>query len=458
MPLRLSLLLVHPLYVIPSETPMIKDNTAIIIGGGFSGLSAALEFARNGTQVTLLESDNELGGLAGSFDIGDTSLEKFYHHWFTNDYYITGLVRELGCEENILPRATKTGMYYRDQYYRLSSPLDVLRFNPLSLFNRIRLGLLVLQARRVHDWKSLEELSAEEWLIKLAGQEVYKVVWEPLLKGKFGPFSSDVSAVWFWNKLKLRGGSRGPKGAEVLAYYKGGFAALAQRLADEIKSYGGRIVTSCPVTGITSESNSITGVTTPHGHISANRVIATTALPIVADLLNGHVSSEYLDQLRTIRYLSNVCLVLQLDRSLSDTYWLNVNDPGFPYVGIIEHTNFEPTSTYNGSHIIYLSKYLPADDPMYNMDNDQLLQFSIPHIQRMFPYFKPDWIQNYHVWKARHSQPIVTKNYSRLIPSEDTPLKGFHICSMAQIYPEDRGTNYAIRNGKAIAKRILHIP
>ncbi len=422
-----------------------------IIGGGFTGLTAAYELTRQGYRVTVLERDEEVGGLAGSFEVNGERLEKFYHHWFTNDKYVMELVKELEAEEQVIYRPTHTGMYYANNFFKLSSPLDLLKFKPLNWFNRIRLGIFALWARRIKNWQKLESLTAKEWLLKVCGKQVYQVVWEPLLRGKFGPFAENISAVWFWNKVKLRGGSRSKDGAEMLAYYRGGFAALAERLASEIAFRGGQIKTKIAVKGLMVEGDRVVGVKTTQRLIDADAVIATPALPIIADLLDPYVSSEYTEQLREIQYLANVCLVLELNRSLSKTYWLNVNDPNFPFVGVIEHTNFEPKETYGGRHIIYLSKYLPETEELYQMSDEEALNYAIPHLQRMFPEFNRDWIIDYHFWRARYSQPIVVRYYSRLIPNPKTPLNRLYISTMAQIYPEDRGTNYAIREGQKIA-------
>ena len=320
----------------------MSDADVVVIGGGFCGLAAAHELVKRGVRVTVLERDAEVGGLAGSFEVNGTRLEKFYHHWFTNDAHVMQLIADLGKQDQILQRPTRTGMYFANNFFKLSTPFDLLRFTPLSLPDRIRLGLLALKARRVNDWRQLENLTASEWLRDIGGERVYRVVWEPLLRGKFGDVAEEVSAVWFWNKLKLRGGSRGKGGAEHLAYYKGGFAALADAMVEAIRASGGEVLTNVPVIGVQVKSGRATGVVTKDGVHSARAVIATPPLPIVADLLEPHVSGAYRDQLRRIRYLGNVCLVLELDRSLSSTYWLNVNDPGFPFVGVIEHTNFEP--------------------------------------------------------------------------------------------------------------------
>jgi protoporphyrinogen oxidase len=431
-----------------------RPKHVVVIGGGFAGLSAAWELVRRGIRVTLCEADKEVGGLAGSFEVGGTRLEKFYHHWFTSDTHVVDLVRELGQEGQVVHRATRTGMYFAHRFFRLSTPLDVLRFTPLSVIARLRLGLLALRARRVRNWNELEHLTAEEWLIGLGGREVYDAVWKPLLQGKFGEYAGEISAVWFWNKLKLRGGSRGKGGEEVLAYYKGGFAALAGQIAEAISGNGGKIQLGSKVSGLLVWDGRVTGVRTQHGSIEADAVLATPALPIVADLVEAHVPADYVSGLRRIQYLANICIVLELDRSLSETYWLNVNDPGFPFVGVIEHTNFEPAESYGGRRLVYLSKYLPESHELYRMPDEQVVRFCLQHLQRMFPAMKDDWVLAAHVWRARYSQPIVVRHYGSLIPPVETPLAGLYLSSMAQVYPEDRGTNYAIREGRAAGRRI----
>jgi protoporphyrinogen oxidase len=422
-----------------------------VIGAGFTGLSAAYELTKKGHDTLVLEADTHIGGLASAFDVAGKKLDRFYHHWFTNDLDVMNLIQELGLENQIEINPTNTGMYYANRFFKLSTPWDVLRFSPLNLTDRIRLGVLALRARQIKNWKSLEHTTAHAWLKQLGGNNVYRVVWEPLLKGKFGPYAEDVSAVWFWNKLKLRGGSRGKKGEERLAYFKGGFIALADAIAHTLQKQQGHIALKSPVSKI-YQKEGLWHLETPTHTYQAKQVLCTTALPIAADMIQTWAEPSYLESLRKIQYLGNVCLVLELNHPLSKTYWLNVNDPSFPFVGVIEHTNFERAETYGGRHIVYLSKYLPHTDPLYSMSDDALLEFTLPYLQKMFPAFNKTWIYAHHVWRARWSQPVVVKHYSTLIPQEHTPYQGLHLCSMAQIYPEDRGTNYAIREGRRMGQ------
>jgi protoporphyrinogen oxidase len=435
--------------------PPREQGPVVVVGGGFCGLAAAYELSVAGRQVTVLECDAGVGGLAGSFEVGGERLERFYHHWFTSDRHIMQLIAELGAADHIVRRPSTTSTFVGNRFYRLASPLDLLRFTPLPFRDRLRLGLMTLRVRHIADWQDLEHRTAAEWLGTLGGERSYRTLWEPLLRAKFGEAAEEVAAVWMWNKLKLRGSSRDRSGREQLAYYRGGFAALADHLAAAIVERGGRVETSRPATGLAVAGGGLVGVRTTTGTIPAVAAILTPALPIIADLLEPHVPASEVRRMRSIRYLANVCTVLELDRSLSDTYWLNVNDPGFPFVAVIEHTNFEPASTYAGRHVVYLSRYLPVSDPVWHLEEDDIVADALKHLGRMFPAFEPRWILDSHVWRARYAQPIVDRGYRCRLPGADTAIAGVHLATMAQIYPEDRGTNYAVREGRRRARQLL---
>lgn len=427
----------------------------VIAGGGFTGLTAAYALAKQGKSVCVLEADHTPGGLAGTFEFGDgVTLEKFYHHWFNNDVFVPELVKELGMEGDVILLPTRTGMYFNGRMWKLSTPLDLLRFKALSLIDRIRLGLLVFQVRRIKDWKTIEHLSIREWLEQLAGKKVYKIVWEPLINSKFSVYAEAVNAVWMWKKLVLRGGTRNDKGGEELAYFKGGFGRLAEALAEGVRKHGGEVRYGARVTGMQTEDKRIIALETAKGPVQGDKFLFTPALPIIADMFKNNANDDWLTKLRRVRYLGNMCLVLRLKHSLSDTYWLNVNDPGFPFVGVIEHTNFDKPENYKGSHIAYLSRYLAVEDPVWAYTDEQYFEFALEHLKRMFPKIERSWVIEYAVWRSEYAQPVTERNYSQYVPGQETPYENGMISTMAQIYPEDRGTNYAIREGRRAAKAL----
>ncbi|ARP92905.1 NAD(P)/FAD-dependent oxidoreductase [Bordetella genomosp. 13] len=427
----------------------------VIVGAGFTGLTAAYVLAKQGKKVHVVEADETPGGLAGTFSFGDgVMVEKFYHHWFNNDVYVPELVRELGLDGDVLLLPTRTGMYFNGRMWRLSTPLDLLRFKALSFVDRIRLGLLVFQVRRIKDWKSIEHLSIREWLEPLCGKSVYKIVWEPLITAKFSVFAEAVNAVWMWKKLVLRGSTRNDKGGEELAYFKGGFGRLAEKLVDAIRANGGEVSLGRRVTGAETDGKNIVALRTEQGSIQGEKYLFTPSFPIIADILKECSTPDWIDSLRRVKYLGNMCLVLRLKNSLSETYWLNVNDPGFPFVGVIEHTNFDTPESYKGSHIVYLSRYLAVEDPLWAYSDEEYARFAMEHLKRMFPKLDESWVIEYKIWRSEYAQPVTERNYSSYVPDGTTPFGNAFISTMAQIYPEDRGTNYAIREGRKVAAQL----
>ena len=430
----------------------MSKKKVIIVGGGYTALTAAFELVKKNFDVTVFESDAQLGGLAGVFEISPgIIIEKFYHHWFSNDVHILGLVKELGLESTIQRVETNTGLFYANSIFRLAKPFDLLSFKPIPFLARVRTGLMALYARYISDWKYLEDISASDWIRKVAGKDSFEVIWHPLLKGKFGREAENISAVWFWNKLKLRGASRNEKAKEELLYIRGGFKLVTDTLEARILALGGTIHKSTPVDEIVVSNGKATGVKINGVEHAADVVLATTPLPIFTKIVPT-LPQSYKKQCESIRYLGNVCLVLRLKRSLSSTYWLNVSDPSFPFVGVIEHTNMDDKSNYANEHIAYISKYLGTDEDLFKLSDKEYFEYCLPFIKKIFPEFQESWLHGYSCWRATYSQPVITKHYSTLIPSEKTPIENLYLTTMAQVYPEDRGTNYAVREGTRVGK------
>lgn len=432
---------------------MTEKYDVVIVGGGFTGLTAGYVLSKQGYKVCVLESDSTPGGLAGTFEFADgVKIEKFYHHWFNNDVHVPELVKELGMDGSVVTLPSRTGMYFNGRMWKLSTPLDLLRFTALSFVDRIRLGLLVFQVRRIKDWRTIEHLSIREWLESLCGKHVYRVVWEPLITSKFSVFAEAVNAVWMWKKLVLRGSTRNDKGGEELAYFKGGFGRLAEAMVGAIERAGGVVNYGKMVCAVQADGDRLVCLQMKTGEqIHGNQFLFTPAFPIIANIFEGTAEREWLDRLRRVKYLGNMCLVLRLKQSLSETYWLNVNDPGFPFVGVIEHTNFDAPENYAGSHIAFLSRYLAVEDPVWAYSDEQYVDFALKHLKRMFPEMDRSWVIEHRVWRAEYAQPVTERGYSTYVPDRKTPYKNALISTMAQIYPEDRGTNYAIREARDVS-------
>jgi protoporphyrinogen oxidase len=434
------------------------------MGGGVGGLAAAYRLCQRGFQVHLLEAGPNLGGLVGTFEIGGGRIERFYHHVFSTDTTIVSLIDELGLGNRLSWRESQVGVFYGSRIYKFVTPLDLLRFSPIPLVDRVRLGLVGLYLRRQKDWRRYEGVTASDWIKRYAGQRNYEVVWGPLLRGKFGQRADDVGMAWFWSKIHLRFASRkgGPLQKEQLGYLLGSFGLLVDILSERIRQLGGLLETNRPVQRVVVEEGRAAAVEVAGDkpeRIDCDAVIATVPnqafLRVVPDL-----PEEYAAKLRAVQYQSALCLVLALKRSLSPFYWMNISDRSVPFLALVEHTNFIEPEHYSGLHVAYLSNYLDEASPLLKMDIDELCQFFFPHLQRISPTFSPELVADRWLFRGPYAQPIIGTHYSRSIPEQRTPIPGLYLANMTQIYPEDRGQNYSIRLGEqvaALAAEDLHL-
>jgi protoporphyrinogen oxidase len=439
--------------------------TIDIVGAGISGLATAWYLDRalpaGGARIRVWERDDQPGGLAGSFTTAGFSVEKFYHHLFRRDVALQELIAEVGLADDLVWRPALTGAYYFDQPYRLSSPLDLLRFRALPFADRVRLGLMVLRARTVRDWQALDDVSAMDWIRTVAGERVLRVVWEPLLHGKFGGHAPEVSAAWLWSKLVDRGGSRDRRGHELLGYLRGGLGRLFERMVDVLEARGHAVHLATPVAALHGDGEEIRAIETPAGALETDAVVLATQVPDLIALL-PRSASEYAGELARIDFLANVCLVLELERSLSQFYWTNVTDPEAPFVGVIEQTRWADATDFSNRHVAYVSAYVTQDDPRLEMDAGELLESYLPWIRRMFPVFDRADIAAVHLWRARSAQPIVRVGFRELVPAITTPISNLFLCTMAQIYPQDRqvsnGVEIARRTARLVVERVSPAP
>lgn len=421
-----------------------------VIGGGIAGLTAAYRFAQHGHQVVLWERSPRLGGQAAAFDVGGAALEYFYHHLFMSDRDIVGLMDDLGIGDHLMWLPSRVGFFYDGKIYPLSGALDLLRLGFIPLVDRLRIGFTTLYLQKTSNWRRFERVTAAEWLRRAVGQRAFDRVWGAQLRAKFGPRYDQVAMAWFWNKIYLRTQSRkSPLSRERLGYIRGSFNVLIDRLGEAIEEAGGTVRAGVGTEQIERRGGEWIVRTSDGQTHTCDVIVATVPSPILARML-PQLPDDYRAKLTGATYQGAVTLLLQSSRSLSDIYWLNIGDPSVPFTGIIEHTNFIGPEHYQGRHFIYVSKYVDHDHPYMTLPDDQLFAEYIPHLRRVNSEFDPAWVERYWVFREYAAQPIITLNYSDRIPEHRTPLPGLYLANTAQIYPEDRGTNYSVRLGNRI--------
>lgn len=426
-----------------------------VIGGGLAGLAAAYHLVRHGCAVTLWEKEPVLGGQVRTFAVGGERVEGFYHHMFASDADLIRLIDELGLGADLEWHRSRVGYFSGGRAYPFVTPLDLLRFRPLGLVDRVRVGLVSLRLQRRQEWHDLEGVSAREWLPGRTGRRGYEVIFEPLLRGKFGDYAGDISMAWLWNKFRLRLSSRG-RGMqhEKLGYLKGSFYRVVEGLAGAIRDGGGTIVVGQPVVGLQVDSNRVTGVVVGGNPVPCDVVVA--AIPSPAFLaLAPPLPDGYREKVESIPYLAALCLVLVLSHPFTPFYWLNMGSRSIPFVAAVEHTNLVPAERYGGRRILYISNYLSPQDELYGLGARELVERYWSHLREIYPPLDPAWVEEYHVFRERAAQPVVTTGYGVRVPPLRTPVKGLYLASTSQIYPEDRGMNYSLRLGLGVGQMVL---
>jgi protoporphyrinogen oxidase len=424
-----------------------------VIGAGFGGMAAAYDLAKAGNSVTIFENLNYAGGLAAGFkEPGwSWSVERFYHHWFATDQYMLGLIDELGLSSKVHFHRPYTVMYYKDRFYPFDSYLTALMYPGLGWgINKARFGLVGLYLRLTTNWKPLERFTVDTWMRKWAGNQVYEEMWEPMVVGKFGEkYAKNVNMAWMWARLHTR--------TTRLGTYEGGFQALADSLAEQLGEMGVSIRLSTPVAAIQPLPEGNLCLTTGQGAEIFDRCLVTSSPSQLARLVPA-LPPAYLKELLDLKSLGAVVMVIALKHQLSSKgyYWYNLpKNAGFPFLALVEHTNFISPENFGGDHLIYCGDYLQTDHEYFSLNQEELLQRFLVSFPRFNPDFRPDWVKNAWLFKTNYAQPVPLVNHSHNIPEIRTPVKGVYFASMSQVYPWDRGTNFAVEIARRAARQIL---
>ena len=412
--------------------------------------------------------------MAATLDVGDGHrLERYYHHLFTSDRHIADLYDELGMPDELEWLDSTQSFFIDGRQWPFTTPLDLLRFGPISPLSRVRMGAAVLAVQRFgRDPGPYEQQTAKHWIERRMGRQAWERVWGPLLRGKFGDRADQIAMVWLWSKFTLRRQIKGEEArGEKLGYPRRSWEALFEDLQRRVEAAGGRVLIDRPAARVQRDGEQF--AVTPgaagsfrRGHDPAafdadgeseryDAVLATVPNDIFLSLCGHLVDDAYAARLRSIEYFEALCVLLELDRRFSPFYWTNIADAGMPFLGLIEHTNFVDPARYDGRRFLYVSNYLPAGHELLGLDLDGVLDRYEPGLRRVNGAFSRDWIRNAWLFREPAAQPVVTVGYRDRIPPLRTGVPGLVLANTTQVYPEDRGTNYAVRLGNDAAQALL---
>lgn len=441
-----------------------------ILGAGVAGLTCALRLGEAGHETDVYERWPGLGGMAATLDVGGGHrLERYYHHLFTSDRHIAALYDELGMADELEWRDSTTAFFIDGHQWPFTSPADLLRFKPLSPLARVRMGAAVVGIQRLgQDQSRYEGVTAAEWVRSRMGRAAWDTVWGPLLRAKFGDRADEVSMVWLWSKLTLRRQLEGEEArGEKLGYPRHSWELLLQALAARVR---GRVLVDRPVSRVDHDPYGFAVAYAGPGSFRAGHdpaafakagterydaVVATVPNDIFLSLAGHLVDEDYRARCEAIDYHAALCVLLELDRPLTEFYWTNVADPEVGFLGLIEHTNLVEPERYDGRRFAYLANYLPPCHELLELGTEALLDRYEPGLRRLNPAFERSWIKQAWSFREPAAQPIVTVGYGDRIPPLRTGVPGLVLANTTQVHPEDRGTNYAVRLGQDAAAALL---
>ncbi len=430
-----------------------------IIGGGLLGMTLAHRLAQKGKQVTLLEGASQPGGLAAPWSLGEITWDRHYHVTLSSDTYLRSLLAELGLEQEMQWVETRTGFYTDGKLYSMSNILEFLRFPPLGLLDKLRLGATIFYASKVKNWKRLERIPVADWLRRWSGPHTFEKIWLPLLRAKLGESYPETSAAFIWATIRRMYAARrtGLK-KEMFGYVPGGYARIIARFAEVLVQEQVSLKLSHKVRQVTSAGSGGVLVEFEDGRQEQfDQVVLTLPSPVAARICRG-LTEEEQSRLNGIRYQGIICASLLLKQPLADFYITNLTDAGLPFTAVIEMSALVDRQHFGGHSLVYLPKYVAPDDPAFSLSDNQLAELFIEALMQIYPHFQRDDLLCFRVSRVPYVFPIPTLNYSDNLPPIATSVPGIYIVNSAHIVNGTLNVNETVQLAEAEAVKLLSLP
>jgi protoporphyrinogen oxidase len=426
-----------------------------IVGGGIMGMTIALRLSQQGKKVTLFEGASDLGGLVSSWKMDDLEWDKFYHVILLSDFGTRGILKEIGLEDKIEWVETKTGFYMNGKLYSMSDTIEFLKFPTLNLIDKFRLGLTILVASRIKNWKRLEKIPVTEWLQKWSGANTFNKIWLPLLRAKLGESYTKTSAVFIWATIqRLYGARRSGLKKEMFGYVPGGYKRIIEAFKEKLIAQGVEIKTNYVATDIVSADDGKAVIYFDNGiQETYDKIISTLPSGLSAKICSELTDSE-VQKLNNINYLGVICVAVLLDKPISNFYVTNITDSWVPFTGVIEMSALVDKKQFGNNNLVYLPKYVSPADPLFNFSDDEIKKFFITNFKKMYPWLTDDNIKFAGVARAKHVITILTKNYSANLPDIKTSIPNVYIINTSYILDGTLNVNETIKVAETKLKEI----
>ncbi|MCA9187703.1 MAG: NAD(P)/FAD-dependent oxidoreductase [Pirellulaceae bacterium] len=416
-----------------------------VIGGGMLGMTIALRLAQAGHRVTLLEAADQLGGLAAPWQLGSIRWDRFYHVTLLSDAHLLALLEELKLHDQLQWSETKTGFYTDGQWYSMSNLLEFLRFPPLRMVDKLRLGTTIFWASKIRNWQRLERVMVADWLRRWSGQATFTKIWLPLLRAKLGDNYRHCSAAFIWATIaRMYAARRTGLKKEMFGYVQGGYARVIERFAEELAAHDVSVLCGVQVTSVRSGGEQTWVESEGRQTLGFDRVVLTVPPARVAELC-PQLSPDESQRMRNIRYQGIVCASLLLPAPVSPYYVTNITEHDTPFTAIIEMTSLVSPEAFGGKTLLYLPKYLPAESDEFLRSDESFRDQFYAGLRRMVPSFSPEDVVAFRIARVRQVMPIPTRNYSSSVPPMQTSVPGVFAVNSSHIVNGTLNVNETVR-------------
>lgn len=418
------------------------------------GMTLAMRLRQGGHRVTLLEGADHLGGLAATWQLGDVVWDKHYHVTLLSDAHLRGVLDELGLSDELRWVETKTGCYTDGRLYSVSNTMEFLRFPPLRMLDKLRLGWTIFHAAHIDDWKSLEQIPVEDWLVRHSGRRTFERFWKPLLRSKLGDNYQVASAAFIWAIIqRLYAARRTGLKKEMFGYVEGGYARVLAAFGDHLDRLGVEVQLGARVDRIVAHGD---GVRVHLGDDSLlfDRVVATPASPIAARLVAG-LTDEERTRMEAVTYQGIVCASVLMSEPLAGYYVTNITDGWVPFTGVIEMSALVDRDTFGGGALVYLPRYTTQDDPALTWSDSEIEDRFLGALARMYPGFDRRQVRAFQVSRVRYVLPVSTLGYSTSVPDMTTSVPGVFAVNSSQILNGTLNVNETVQLAERAAAALL---
>lgn len=410
-------------------------RSAAVIGGGISGLASAIRLARLGVRVTLFEGESFLGGLGTTFPFRDGHLERFYHCLLPNDDALLAHVRELGLESQLLWRETRMGFMYQKKTYSLNTPMDLLTFGPLSIVERLRMGLMGIRARTHGLNPELDKVTAEQWIRGMVGNRAFDILWKPLLSAKIGDHYPALPALWLSSRMNREKSTK----AEMKGCLTGGYRALIEAFEKALRERGTTFRFGTRVESIARDGERMAVTTDAGAREAFDFVVSTSPMTHFQKMTAGLGLDTKIADLR-LDYQGVISGVFLTEKPLTHYYWMPWVDSGVTSQGAIEMSNLVPLERAHGLHVNYLVNYTHRNGPLFQKSDDEMLALYRKDLQTLYPAAAAT-IRDQFLFRAPFVEPIWTTGYSQVRPPTTVIPGRLYLACTAQVYPRVNSWN-----------------